>query len=106
MEQFNKLVRDNVPHIIEEHNESCVFSTLKGEAYSKALREKLKEEVEEYLLTTDDLSSVEELADILEVLRSLVNIHHQSFEELERVRKNKEKIRGGFKEGIFLISKA
>ncbi|WP_208559087.1 nucleoside triphosphate pyrophosphohydrolase [Marinilactibacillus kalidii] len=106
MERYDKLVRDRIPEMIQENGEACTVKRLRGKDYTEALKGKLKEEVKEYLLATDSTSCLEELADILEVLHGLANIHHVSFDTIEQLREEKEKERGGFKERIFLISKA
>jgi predicted house-cleaning noncanonical NTP pyrophosphatase (MazG superfamily) len=46
---------------------------------------------------------VEELADLLEVIRTLATHHGSSIEEVEAVRINKAEKRGGFQEKVFLI---
>lgn len=46
---FQKLVRDNIPAIIEKNGETCVTRKLSDKEYEDALAEKLKEEVAELL---------------------------------------------------------
>lgn len=43
---FQKLVRDNIPAIIEKNGETCVTRKLSDKEYEDALAEKLKEEVD------------------------------------------------------------
>ena len=64
----------------------------------KCLENKLQEEVKE---DVED-RSVEELADILEVIYALCKMKGVSKEELERTRAIKEIARGSFNEKIFL----
>lgn len=47
--QFNKLVRDYIPEIIEKNGQTAYVTVLGDEEYKKALEEKLKEEVNEYI---------------------------------------------------------
>ncbi|WP_342670307.1 nucleoside triphosphate pyrophosphohydrolase [Bacillus solimangrovi] len=70
----------------------------------KELRNKLTEELEEYLSSSSDCESIEELADILEVIHSLAKVHNYSFEDIEKVRRNKLSERGGFEKRYFLVS--
>ncbi|SFK57651.1 hypothetical protein SAMN04488569_10522 [Marinilactibacillus piezotolerans] len=70
METFNKLVRDKIPEMIEDNGENCKYKILDEDQYADQLKIKLKEEVKEYLETTNDSNAVEELADILEVIHS------------------------------------
>jgi predicted house-cleaning noncanonical NTP pyrophosphatase (MazG superfamily) len=97
---YNKLVRDLIPNIIEKSGKKAIISTIQGEAQLKImLIEKLKEEVEEYCSSQD----VNELADILEVLKALTTkIHKLDYANLEQMRIEKEKARGGFEQGIVL----
>lgn len=44
-----KLVRDNIPAIIEKNGETCVTRKLTDKEYETALAEKLQEEVKELL---------------------------------------------------------
>ncbi len=95
---YNKLVRDRIPEIIKGNGQECVTEILSDEEYIKALDEKLREEMEEYQRD----KSIDELADLLEVVYSVAKARGWSVEELEEVRKNKSKKRGGFEKRIFL----
>lgn len=94
----NKLVRDRIPEIIERNGNRAVTRTLQGDAFLAALDAKLLEEVNEYLADP----SVDELADILEVLEAIVAMRGIPQAELRR-RKNAEALtRGSFRERVFL----
>ncbi|MGV3465890.1 MAG: phosphoribosyl-ATP pyrophosphohydrolase [Heyndrickxia sp.] len=101
---YHKLVRDNIPKIIESNGESCECHQLDEQTYSVELKNKLTEEVKEYLSSKNDVESIEELADILEIMHALAKIHHQSFEDIENVRHMKHMERGGFEKRYFLVS--
>ena len=98
MRSYNKLVRDNIPNIISENGEKPITRVLTDEEYIRELNLKIEEEVKEYLLDF----SVEELADIEEVIRAILDYKNVSYEEFENVRLNKVNKRGSFKERIFL----
>ena len=49
MKTYNKLVRDRIPEIIKRNGQECITEILSDEEYIKALDEKLREEMEEYL---------------------------------------------------------
>ncbi len=68
--QYNKLVRDRIPEIIEASGKRCVCSTLSDEEYLAKLDEKLNEELAEY----QESKSMEELADLLEVIRAVASL--------------------------------
>lgn len=97
---YNKLVRDKIPAIIEGNGETPVTRILNDEEYLNELNTKLQEEVNEYF--TD--GSVEELADIVEVIYGLLDAKGVSLEEFEKIRNGKVEKRGAFKEKIFLES--
>ena len=93
-----KLVRDLVPQLIEDDGDEAIIRVLDQDEYYEALREKLQEEVTEYLESEDP----DELADIVEVVRTLVNFHSMSFADLELTRQKKLTDHGGFEERLFL----
>ena len=95
---YNKLVRDRIPEIIEASGKSCATEILSDEDYLKMLDAKLDEELAEYHKD----KNIEELADLLEVIRACAVARGSSVEELERVRKEKAAKRGGFEKKILL----
>jgi len=92
-----KLIRDEVPSQIKSEGRLPIVKKLTGSALTVALRDKLVEEVGEYLSS----GKIEELADILEVIRALAKSTGHSEYEVEEVRENKVRDRGGFEEGWF-----
>ena len=95
---YNKLVRDKIPEIIEVSGKTCETEILSDEEYLKMLDKKLDEELAEY----HQEQNIEELADLLEVLYATAKARGYSIEELEKVRVEKKKARGGFDEKILL----
>ncbi|QDI92088.1 phosphoribosyl-ATP pyrophosphohydrolase [Salicibibacter halophilus] len=102
MPKYHKLVRDKIPEIIENQGKKVKIRTLDKKAYHQELRTKLQEEIKEYLNADSSSQSMEELADVLEVIHHLAESHDASFEDVEKVRKEKAEERGGFKERIWL----
>lgn len=96
--KYNKLVRDRIPEIIEGSGKKCVCSTLSDEQYLAMLDAKLNEELAEY----QEGKSMEELADLLEVIRAVAAARGSSIEEVEAIRRNKAEKRGGFEKKILL----
>ncbi|MBE6532774.1 MAG: phosphoribosyl-ATP pyrophosphohydrolase [Ruminococcaceae bacterium] len=96
---YNKLVRDLIPDIIEKSGNECRTRILSDEEYLKMLDAKLDEELLEY----HQDQSIEELADLLELIQSATIARGYTLEELESVRAEKAKKRGGFEKKIFLI---
>ncbi|MBI2151358.1 nucleoside triphosphate pyrophosphohydrolase, partial [Candidatus Woesearchaeota archaeon] len=64
---YNKLVRDYIPRIIEEKGKIAETHIAGDKEYFAALKDKLQEEVAEYL----ESGSPEELADIMKVVYAL-----------------------------------
>lgn len=95
-----KLVRDRIPEIIEASGKTCVTRILSDTEYLAALDAKLQEELNEYLAD----GSMEELADLLEVMMAVAEARGHSFEEVEAIRRQKAEKRGGFRKRIFLES--
>lgn len=95
---YHKLVRDRIPEIIVSDGKTCVCETLADEDYLRLLDTKLNEELAEY----QESKSLEELADLLEVLRAVVRARGWTWEQLERVRQEKAARRGGFEKKILL----
>lgn len=100
MKTFYKLVRDRIPEIIEADGKTCVCETLSDEEYIRLLDEKLNEELAEY----QESKSLEELADLLEVMQAVVRARGWTLDELEQVRADKAAERGGFTKKILLTA--
>lgn len=98
MKVYNKLVRDKIPEIIESDGKTCKMRILSDDEYIAALEAKLNEEVAEY----QSDKSLEEMADVLEVLQAICVARGYSLEELDEVRARKVEERGAFAERIFL----
>jgi len=96
--KYNKLVRDKIPEILEARGKQVDVSVLDDKAYLKQLVEKLYEEVEEF----DEDHSVEEIADVIEVLAALAATLGISQKEIAEARIKKAAERGTFKKRLFL----
>ena len=97
---YDKLVRDKIPEIIEKSGKSCEIEILSDEEYLQMLDKKLEEELAE----CHQEQNIEELVDLLEVLYATAKARGYSIEELEQVRVEKQKARGGFDKKILLKS--
>ena len=96
---MGKLVRDRIPEIIRNDGKKPIIEILSNEDYLKELDKKLNEEVAEYQAD----KSIEEMADILEVLYAVCEARGHSVEELLQVKESKREKRGGFKDKIYWI---
>lgn len=98
MMEYDKLIRDRIPEIIEKSGKKCITETMDTDTYIRYLDEKLNEELAEYQAN----KSLEELADLLEVIYAVVKARGYRIEELEQVRREKAEKRGAFEKRLLL----
>ena len=98
MIEYNKLIRDKIPEIIESSGKKCDIEVLNDEQYLDYLNKKLMEEVKEYL----ESGEIEELADLEEVLRAILKAKNFPYDEFEKARKAKVDKRGAFEKKLLL----
>ena len=95
---YNKLVRDKIPTIIESNGDMCKTKILSQEEYMAELDKKLSEELAEY----QESKSLEELADMLEVMIAIANSRGYDWSDVMVLRWQKRAERGGFDNKVFL----
>jgi predicted house-cleaning noncanonical NTP pyrophosphatase (MazG superfamily) len=96
--KYHKLVRDRIPEIIVDRGDRPVTRVLDAEAYDRALRDKLQEEVAEFI----ESGEVAELVDVLEVVYALATVQGVDHSQIEDMRRQKLNDRGGFEKRVFL----
>jgi predicted house-cleaning noncanonical NTP pyrophosphatase (MazG superfamily) len=96
MKEYDKLVRDKIPEIIEADGKECEVEVMDDEEYKEYLKDKLLEEAEEYV----ESGEIEELADVLEVIKSIAENEEIEFDKIEEMRKEKAVDRGRFEKKI------
>jgi predicted house-cleaning noncanonical NTP pyrophosphatase (MazG superfamily) len=94
-----KLVRDKIPIIIKKSGKISVIKIAPKSQYRKLLLEKLVEETVELKKKFNK----EEIADILEVIYSLIKSAGYNKNEIEKIRKRKSLERGSFNKKIVLV---
>ena len=97
--EVSKLVRDKIPDIIRSKGEVPITRKVTGLALRAALIEKLDEEVAEFHAASGRREIMEELADIVEVVKAIADTY-DGVASLEQIRLIKRRDRGGFREGI------
>ena len=98
---YNKLVRDKIPNIIKEKKETPVVKILDDDKYKEALEKKLYEEYQEVIEESGE-DRVEELADMLEIIKALAKLENKTLEDVIEIANKKVDKRGAFEEKIFL----
>ena len=78
---YNKLVRDNIPNIIKSNGEIPIIRILDNDEYKKELENKLYEEYQEVLNSSED-DRIEELADMLEIIKALANLENKTLNDV------------------------
>ena len=96
--EYNKLVRDKIPEIIKKNNHNPITHIASDEEYWKKLKEKLKEETDEFIKKANE----EEFADILEVLHAISDFKGFDRKKINKIKENKAEKRGKFKNKIIL----
>ena len=94
--KFKKLVRDRIVESIKNQGDEPVYRVLDDEEYEVLLEKKMDEEVSEY----HQDKTLEELADIIEVVLALSAAKGYSTNELIQIYKKKHEEKGGFKDKI------
>ncbi|MEL1135562.1 nucleoside triphosphate pyrophosphohydrolase [Desulfitobacterium sp. THU1] len=96
---YNKLVRDRIPEIIESSGKAAITEILDDVTYKRLLDAKLVEELQEY----QESDSIEELADLVEVIYAILRYKEVSLGDFNSIRQNKAEERGSFQKRILLV---
>lgn len=96
--KYNKLVRDKIPENINSKGGKATFRIMNQDEYIKELNKKLLEEANEFIEEND----VEELADVMEVIESIMEQKNIKWEEVRKIQEAKRNKKGSFKNKIYL----
>lgn len=103
MTEFHKLVRDRIPEIIEAEGRRPVVEVLPAADYRAALLDKLSEETAELAAAPDAGAYVDELADVVEVVRSLAEESGTTLGDVVARADAKARARGRFESRLLLV---
>lgn len=98
MQIYNKLVRDNIPELIEAKGEPVEWHVAGVQEFEQMLFQKVFEEIQEL----KNNPSAEELADLYEVFEALRVFYGYSPEAVLAAKEKKLKEKGGFTDRIIL----
>lgn len=94
--QMQKLIRDRIPDLFSSDEVHFQTEILEQACYLKELKKKLKEETFEILNASTKQELKEELADVLEVIDTIIKEEGLSCEEIKQMQKTKREVKGGF----------
>lgn len=100
MKKVNRLVRDNIPAMIEETDLITTVRTLSEEEYIDALDHEVFGIANSY----QEDSNIEILVDIIEVVRAIYIERGHTLEDLENTLQERKEVLGGYEKKQFLIS--
>jgi predicted house-cleaning noncanonical NTP pyrophosphatase (MazG superfamily) len=95
-----KLVRDKIPSIIIEDGRNPIYHIATSVEYKRELFRKVIEELEEFR----EEPCLEEAADLVEVVHTLIEAHGFGFADVVETGIRKAQLVGGFNRGIILDS--
>mgnify|MGYP000904656588 CR=1 FL=1 len=98
--KFDRLVRDEIVYQILKNGDLPNYRYLDDDEYVRRLKEKLLEESQEVCVAEKKEDLLEELADVLEVVESMLEVMGSSKLDLRKVQAKKRKINGSFKKRI------
>ena len=99
--RVEKLIRDRLPAMMRAEGLRVFERPLDPEALVAALKDKLVEEAREVGEAASVPDLIDELADVMEVVRALAAARGVSLDLIESSRLDKRAARGGFDAGIF-----
>jgi len=104
--EYPKLVRDRIPEILQKKGEKRKFDILKNDKeFLVHLFKKLTEESIELQKSVEHNNWEEELADIFEVLETILRVKKRSRKEIAVIQKKKRNLRGGFRKRFLMLKK-
>ena len=98
MKEYDKLVRDKIPQIIEESGSECEIEQVGDKTALEYLYKKLIEETSELLMD----KNIEEVIDVIDVALAIGKLYGFNIEDIMWLRETKVREKGGFEDNIIL----
>jgi predicted house-cleaning noncanonical NTP pyrophosphatase (MazG superfamily) len=100
---YNKLIRDNIPDIIQSKREHCeVRRIIDVQEFQQELFKKIKEEATSLSMSRTKADFLEEYADLMTVLETVAELLDIKAEEIATVRSENLLRKGKYKHQLFL----
>lgn len=105
--EYPKLVRDNIPAIYKARTgkDAKVEVVKEDDEFLKFLLKKMVEEARELEYSVEAGNTQEELADMFEIVYTILDLKGWSLEDIIKVQKDKRAKNGGFEKRIILLEK-
>ncbi|MEE8131441.1 MAG: nucleoside triphosphate pyrophosphohydrolase [Candidatus Paceibacterota bacterium] len=103
VKKYNKLIRDRILEIIKLAGEKPHFRTLNKKEYFKEIKKKILEEAKELTGAKNKKEIINEIVDVQELIDVLAAELGLTKLQIQKLQKEKNKKRGGFKKRLFLI---
>jgi predicted house-cleaning noncanonical NTP pyrophosphatase (MazG superfamily) len=105
--EYPKLVRDNIPDIIKERTGTNPEQRIASDdaEFESFLLKKVVEEAVELQHSGEQDNLEEEIADINELIETLMRLRDKKAEEIAAIQKEKREKNGGFEKRIIMLSK-
>lgn len=100
--KFNKLCRDKTIERMESGGAIMHWYRLQDEDFKDQLKQKLLEEAQEVIAAQSNTELIDELADILEVIDTFIQVCNISMQDIVAAQTSRRELRGGFEDRIFV----
>jgi predicted house-cleaning noncanonical NTP pyrophosphatase (MazG superfamily) len=100
--RVDKLIRDKLPEIMRASGIEVFERIMEKDEYLKRLKDKLIEEAKEVVASGSEEEIREELADLLEVMSTLLRVYGIEFVDIQQAADQKRAEKGGFDAKIYL----
>lgn len=103
--EYPKLVRDKIPAIVLKNTGKTVKHKIlaKDSDFLKYLCKKAIEEARELEYSLKKGNTKEEIADILEIIETIINLKRWKWSDVKKLQKEKRKKNGGFRKRILML---
>lgn len=104
--EYPKLIRDRIPEIVEKKGKQAKLAIAKNDTdFLNYLLKKIVEESVELAHSQEHGNTQEEIADVLEIIDTILKLKGWTKEDIETIQKEKREKNGGFEKRLIMIEK-